>query len=123
MPFKKSIILGLVMTANVVQPVFSDRLLYIFGDPENKFLVEQQIQLMKNRPVEIKERALKVIKVAACSSLYQAYQIKPGRFMVVLVGKDGTEKYRTNVLLQPAELFALIDAMPMRQEEMRKKQK
>ena len=41
------------------------------------------------------------------------------RFTVVLVGKDGTAKLREKRAVSSDDLFALIDAMPMRQREMR----
>jgi hypothetical protein len=37
------------------------------------------------------------------------------------VGKDETEKHRVNRVLEIGELFAIIDAMPMRKAEMGKK--
>lgn len=40
-------------------------------------------------------------------------------FTAVLVGKDGGVKWRENRPAQPAELFGLIDTMPMRRAEMR----
>ena len=42
-------------------------------------------------------------------------------FSVVLIGKDGQEKLRRTSPLAPNELFAIVDAMPMRQAEMRNK--
>ena len=42
-------------------------------------------------------------------------------FSVVLIGKDGGEKLRRTTPLSPAELFAIVDAMPMRRAEMREK--
>jgi hypothetical protein len=39
-------------------------------------------------------------------------------FSVVLIGKDGGEKLRRNSLLSTRELFAIVDAMPMRRAEM-----
>ena len=36
---------------------------------------------------------------------------------VILIGKDGGEKGRWSQLVDPDEVFALIDAMPMRQRE------
>ena len=36
---------------------------------------------------------------------------------VVLIGKDGEEKQRWNRVVDPQELFDLIDAMPMRKKE------
>ena len=40
-------------------------------------------------------------------------------FSVVLIGKDGGEKLRRATPLSPDELFAIVDAMPMRRAEMR----
>ena len=42
-------------------------------------------------------------------------------FSVVLIGKDGGEKLRRAVPIPTAELFALVDAMPMRRAEMRER--
>ncbi len=40
-------------------------------------------------------------------------------FEAVLVGKDGGEKLRSADPIGPDRLFAIIDAMPMRRQEMR----
>lgn len=42
-------------------------------------------------------------------------------FSAVLIGKDGGRKWEQNEPLNPADLFALIDGMPMRQVEMRQR--
>jgi hypothetical protein len=42
-------------------------------------------------------------------------------FSVVLIGKDGGEKLRRSTPLSPDELFALVDAMPMRRAERRER--
>lgn len=42
-------------------------------------------------------------------------------FLVVLVGKDGTEKQRWTEVPQVAQIFEIIDAMPMRRREMRER--
>jgi hypothetical protein len=42
-------------------------------------------------------------------------------FSVVLIGKDGGEKLRRATPLSPDELFAIVDAMPMRRAEMRER--
>ena len=41
-------------------------------------------------------------------------------FEVVLIGKDGGVKRRWTTPVSPQELFAIIDAMPMRASEMRR---
>jgi hypothetical protein len=46
-------------------------------------------------------------------------QFSTKSFSVVLIGKDGGEKLRRATPLSPEELFAIVDAMPMRRAEMR----
>ncbi|MDE1162737.1 MAG: DUF4174 domain-containing protein [Acidobacteriaceae bacterium] len=45
------------------------------------------------------------------------FQIAPGDFTVVLIGKDGGEKLRAHKPLSMRELNDTIDSMPMRQHE------
>lgn len=40
-------------------------------------------------------------------------------YSIFLIGKDGGVKLRKNDVLEPAELFRVIDRMPMRKREMR----
>jgi len=49
---------------------------------------------------------------------YEHFGIAREAFTVILLGKDGEEKIRRHAMLPVAELFATIDAMPMRQREM-----
>ena len=42
-------------------------------------------------------------------------------FRVVLIGKDGGVKLRQEEPISVADLFALIDSMPMRKQEMRQR--
>jgi len=44
-------------------------------------------------------------------------------FEVILVGLDGSIKLRQNTPISNDKLFELIDSMPMRQQEMRRKNK
>ena len=49
----------------------------------------------------------------------QKYKVKKEAFVLILIGKDGGEKMRKEQPIQAATLFSTIDAMPMRQAEMR----
>ncbi len=49
------------------------------------------------------------------------FHVKAVEFAVVLVGKDGGEKLRTGKPFRFEKLRKTIDAMPMRQEEMKAK--
>lgn len=52
--------------------------------------------------------------------LRKKFQVQSNEFCIVLIGKDGGEKFRTSDILTNEKLFAIIDAMPMRRNEMRK---
>jgi hypothetical protein len=49
------------------------------------------------------------------------YSLETYKNELILIGKDGGIKWRKGNLADPAEIFDLIDSMPMRQSEMRKK--
>lgn len=53
------------------------------------------------------------------SSLRQHFHVDPTRFTVILVGKDGGEKFRSHNPVTIDKLTSTIDAMPMRQQEVR----
>ncbi len=49
------------------------------------------------------------------------FHVAPGEFTVILLGKDGSAKLRSNKPLSMAKLEETIDAMPMRKDEMNSK--
>lgn len=99
----------------------NNRQVLIFGKSHHPALVEQQLKLLNKDSKSLKERDLQIIVVEKESRFWKKYKIATPDFAVLLIGKDGYEKHRTHQLLQTAELFGMIDAMPMRQREMRKK--
>ena len=52
--------------------------------------------------------------------LRKRYKINTAMMTVVLIGKDGGEKYRKNSL-DLKEIYRVIDAMPMRIQEMKRR--
>ncbi|MFZ5833143.1 MAG: DUF4174 domain-containing protein [Planctomycetota bacterium] len=54
----------------------------------------------------------------SAAKLREEFKIEPGDVVFILIGKDGTEKLRKPALPLD-ELFATVDAMPMRQQEMK----
>lgn len=53
--------------------------------------------------------------------LWARYGIDADRFSILLIGKDGGVKLRSGETVPARSLFALIDAMPMRRQEMRER--
>jgi hypothetical protein len=115
---------------------WKNRLLFIFapqdGHPFSRAL-QSEIALQQD---EVSERDLIVFKIFETGPSFMGTQrLDPptatatrnkfaaprGRFTSILVGKDGGVKLRRNVQTHLTDIFALIDAMPMRQKEMRPK--
>ena len=55
------------------------------------------------------------------SAVRERLSLPPDRFELALVGKDGGVALRQRCAVTLAELFARIDAMPMRRAELRKR--
>lgn len=68
------------------------------------------LRLLADRAGEAEERDVVVVEV-----------LSPGPFAVHLVGKDGGVKLRREGRVDLDELWAVIDAMPMRREEKRRR--
>ena len=97
------------------------RQLLIFGDP-NWRAVKEQLELLKKDSAGLREREVVVTMAGVGDAAWKRFAVPlHSDFTVVLVGKDGGEKYRSHRPLSTAELFALIDAMPMRRAEMRRR--
>jgi hypothetical protein len=63
----------------------------------------------------------KYIDPTAALSLRQMFKVDNGEFAVSLVGKDGGIKLNRRSQIRVKDIFTFIDAMPMRQEEIRQK--
>jgi len=61
------------------------------------------------------------LTATAAGRLYDRFDVPADAFRVVLVGKDGTEKRRDAEPVTARSIFDTIDAMPMRQREMRER--
>ena len=65
---------------------------------------------------------LKKLAWTPTDDLYATYKKLEGEFEVILIGLDGGIKLRQAELLKNDKLFAFIDAMPMRRNELRKRE-
>lgn len=82
-----------------------------------------QMEAVKAAAAGLKERDMVVLTgLGADDPLRQRFGGEAG-FQVVLVGKDGHIAGRWDRPVALADIFALIDRMPMRQDEMRRQQK
>ena len=103
------------------------RLLLLFAPTlESTELVRQQEMIRESRP-GIAERQIEVLEVvpggnasAKREDLLRKFGVEAGSYTLLLLGKDGQEKYRSQKAVPLEEVFRIIDQMPMRRQEMRK---
>lgn len=92
------------------------RVLLLVG-PENSPESQRQLAALKEVQAGLKERDILILRTRS-PALQAALQSKA--FEVLLIGKDGGIKWRQQSPLSSQQLFAIIDAMPMRRQEMGK---
>ena len=84
--------------------------------------LRQQKALFAQESAACEERDLVLLYLPAGSTQARAWQqywaLQPGEGL--LIGKDGSAKLRQKLPLRPAQVFGLIDQMPMRQQEKRR---
>lgn len=108
-----------IIFQTITDPWANHRMVLVFGN--NPMLVQQQLAALQKDSSGLTERDLIVKQVKPGESLYQTYHIIPNEpFTVILIGKDGGEKFRSSSILFTSRLFAMVDAMPMRQAEIRR---
>lgn len=106
------------------------RVIIVFADDGDKRL-ERQVKILTDLRAELEERDLVVISIINdeastafgnvakpdAAALRDEADVKKGSFQVILVGKDGGIKFRSDTVVPDVELFDVIDRMPMRQAE------
>ena len=93
------------------------RPILVFAEPGDPRLAEQLARFEAERAALEERDTLVIVDSLAGSALRRRFA--PEGFTVILVGKDGGEKFRKGGPVDPATLTALIDTMPMRRREMR----
>ena len=113
---------------------WKNRLLLLFAPSEQDSAYQTQKQLFKGHQSQLDERDLRLVEVfangkshlgnqaidaASVGQLRDRFKVSKDEFCLILVGKDGYEKRRNHAPIELARIFAQIDQMPMRQQEMR----
>jgi len=110
---------------------WQNRVLLIFSPVHDSVMFNKQNILLSRAADGLSERDVVVIHIsdsvsidqkphtAAAGGFLQRYHVNQDEFRIILVGKDGTVKLDQATPVTMNTLFTLIDAMPMRQKEMR----
>ena len=105
---------------------WKNRLLLIFAPSAFEGMYKEQLRLLEGLKPEFEERDLLLGEFPEdeagelnAAKLRDEFNVVPDGFTVLLVGKDGSEKFRSEDPVSAEEIFRRIDAMPMRRREMR----
>ncbi|MFC1579482.1 DUF4174 domain-containing protein [Thermodesulfobacteriota bacterium] len=114
---------------------WKNRVLIIFTDSEDTPPFNAQMRILGEEKDGLLDRDLIIVEVLekgnsrcgeiqiaaqAAEKLRKQFQVTPGLFQVLLLGKDGGIKLRRGEPVLAKDLFGIIDSMPMRQQEMRR---
>ncbi len=106
------------------------RVLILYAPDKNNTLYVQQKKLLEAQRAGLAERDLVRIELFAteadaATKLFLEGELKASSnaFSLLLIGKDGGVKYRTTTAAPVEEIFDTVDAMPMRQSEMKKQRR
>ena len=112
------------------------RPLLLFAKSRSFAPLDKQVDLLRQYRPDLEDRDMVVLSttgrqetnaaigyfpIARGTARQLRRQFEPAErgLTVILVGKDGTEKGRWQQIVEPQDLFDIIDSMPMRQQEMR----
>lgn len=115
----------------VISYRWNNRVLMVLSKNPGSAEVNRQMALFADQEEELNERKLIILQVfpnyylkgsdnfvrREDNQMYFDYKTAETPFEVILLGLDGGLKFQRNDVVLPAELYALIDAMPMRRSE------
>ncbi len=112
---------------------WQSRVVVVLAGAPDDVMLEEQLRLLDEAAAGLRERDMVVVEDAGgVVTIDGLAQPEPGRlrdaygaplsgFQVLLIGKDGGVKLRSDEPVSAEALFALIDTMPMRRREMRER--
>ncbi|WP_345815134.1 DUF4174 domain-containing protein [Paraburkholderia sp. PREW-6R] len=113
---------------SISQLTWHQRVLVVFADAAGSAPLAAQRDILAHAPDAMAERDLVLVEVVgdsvkgasdSAAALRHRYGVKADAFRALLIGKDGGVKLDSPQPIALQKLTTTIDAMPMRQQEMR----
>ncbi len=116
---------------------WKNRVLLVFAGSDTDALYQRQLRLLDGNAADMDERDMVIgaftdetggvlgsiaLSPKGVAALRAEFDLAPGKFAALLIGKDGGVKLQRAEPVRADALFTLIDGMPMRQAEVRTKQ-
>lgn len=114
---------------------WKNRLFLIFTPSSAEAQYEEQLRLLEGSEADFGDRDLLLGKFLEgeageldgaappedAAKLRNKFRLEPDSFAILLVGKDGGEKFRSYEPVSSRDVLDLIDSMPMRRQEMQER--
>lgn len=129
-----SIMTSMPLTAQpIAHHQWKDRLILLFSPQLEGNTAIKQLDHFQEDQAAVKERDLLIYQISPKKGLgpkgtlsveqlewfYNYYHVGKDEFNLLLIGKDGSEKLRSERWIDRQKVFDLIDGMPMRRAEMK----
>lgn len=108
--------------------IWKNRIVLVYAPSVESDAFQEQMRQFEDQQAEFDDRDLVVIEClpaqlsrADQSYLIRQFQSNPSNFGVWLIGKDGSVKLQSEEPVETKKLFGLIDSMPMRQAEIKRR--
>lgn len=126
-----------VMAQRFTEHLWENRVLLLFAPDQTDESFQSQYLAFREREAQMLDRDLllyqvftkhgiqpdgQAIEERTLKALREKWDVQHTAFLVVLIGKDGGTKYKSVKKIDPSVIFDLIDSMPMRQAEMRRRE-
>lgn len=117
---------------NLDKHQWNERVIMIFADKEHKSLAEQQCELIIKNNEKFLDQRIVLYKCIEDQCTFYDFKDTPKTlasvkdskgFKIILIGLDGGEKFSSDTFVKPDVIVELIDTMPMRQQELRTREK
>lgn len=123
MPVPVVVPVSLVAPVPVVAPVSAAtvRELLVFAGSAASVSFISQEEILNSGKSGLTERDIRLRIIIADEEACKRYAVHSGSFCIILIGKDGQEKFRSVKPVGLQKLFGLVDAMPMRKQEVKER--
>ena len=104
---------------------WKNRLILLFAPAGSDTALQQQVAVLTEKKGEVTDRDLLYFQIHPDSpeavKLFRGYEVARDGFTLLLIGKDGGVKLRSRKVVPFMKIADLIDGMPMRRAEMRRR--
>lgn len=121
---------GMISAQNLDKHRWKNRVVVISASASDSIKVEQQFQKFTNKTNTLSELKVVLYRCIGNTCFYYnrtdeskrlTVENVPKYFSISLIGLDGSKKFKSDEIVTSNAIFDLINAMPMRRQELGKK--